>query len=158
MKNFRNLLVLPALAFALLCAIFSAGCSSAYDYNKSMPEYGAVQNLGAEANIAYDSFDGAGAARAPAMEKLAETGSAGSSLPIERKIIRDADITMETEDVEGAYEKILDLVSGLGGYEANRNMRSNNYGYPIVNATLKIPSGKLDEFLDKLKKEGDVKS
>ncbi|MCL1794723.1 MAG: DUF4349 domain-containing protein [Oscillospiraceae bacterium] len=163
MKNFKNLLVLPAAAFVFLCAIFSASCSSAYDYNKSMPEYGAVADMaGGEANFAnesfaYDSFESE-AERAPAMEKLAETGSAGSNLPIERKIIRDADITMETEDVEGAYERILGLVSGLGGYEANRNMRSNSYGYPMVDATLKIPSGKLDEFLEKIKKEGEVKS
>jgi len=94
----------------------------------------------------------------------AESGSSGSTLPADRKIIRDANITMEVEDVEAAYAGILARLSGLGGYEAHRNMHTNSNYYhggrlvydPVVTATLKIPAGNLDIFLDGLKNAGEI--
>jgi len=95
----------------------------------------------------------------PAVENfmmLADDGSAASALPADRKIIRDANITMEVEDVEISYDNMLRLLLTYGGYEATRDMRSNSNGYPTVSATLKIPAQKLDSFLADIKKEGET--
>jgi len=100
--------------------------------------------------------------------KLAESsdgGSTVSTLPADRKIIRDAYVIMEVENVEKSYDNIYALMSNLGGYEAKREMQSDSSRYydsrgysstPIVSATLKIPAGKLDAFLAGLKGEGEV--
>ena len=154
MKNFRKILI---LCFA---AILLGGCSASYDGGSSeamRANFEAEMATGAE--FEYYSFDTDYAAMPmEVMEVSAERGAAGANLPIDRKIIRDAQITMESEEVENAYENILAILSGLGGYEADRNMYNNAYGYPTVNATLKVPAGNLDMFLATIKEEGEVKS
>ncbi|MCL2159444.1 MAG: DUF4349 domain-containing protein, partial [Oscillospiraceae bacterium] len=168
MKNSKKIFVL-CLA-AMLLAIFSAGCSSAMDgyFNNivggdsaNRAEYATAE---AGAFYEYDMYDAESSylySSAPAegggtmsMNMTME----GSNLPAERKIIRDADITAESDDVGGAYDAVLALLSGLGGYESGRNMYTNSYGYPIVSATLKIPAGKLDAFLAEIADKCEVKS
>lgn len=144
------------LAAALACALLSAGCSSGKSYmdNISATSY---PEMARKESAAFDyyAFDAEEQAGGFALLS-ADAGTAASNLPADRKIIRDAQVTMETEEVEPSYEKILALLSNLGGYEADRNMRSNSYGYPVISSTLKIPAGKLDAFLTEIKKEGEI--
>ena len=172
-KKFRNVFVLLVLALIFAVSFTFAGCSSGVGYgSKSSNNSGAFYademydgNSGALAN--YDSVEYEyGAAEAPALnlskdEILAVAAessgtSTSSNLPADRKIIRDANVTIEVEDVEKSFDKILAILARYGGYEANRDMRVNSYNSPTVNATFKIPAAKLDMFLIDLKDEGYV--
>ena len=148
MKAYRISIVL-----VLVCALLAAGCSGGYD-NYAMKNSGAANYAMEMEYEMYDADESAAYAYlAPGeLTKL----SAEANLPAERKIIRDAQVTMEAEEVEPSYEKVLALLSGMGGYEAERNMRNNSYGIPTVNSTLKIPAAKLDAFLAEVKEIGEV--
>ena len=169
-RNYKNLILL--LALGLICMILFTSCSSAagvadfygFSGNKSSASPYADSG-GAAYDYSYDVYESDyAAAKSLGMaypdgeifEFLAESGDSNSNLPANRKIIRDADITMEVEEVEQSYDNILALLGSFGGYEATRSMSNNSYGYPVANATLKIPAGKLDAFLAELKKEGEV--
>jgi len=168
MKKYGNGFAL--ISFALICVIAFGGCSASYDkMGNSMSEMAlpAPQADYGGGNY-YESYDGgeSGAANYVyeaeeiSYDLLAAGNSAGASLPADRKIIRDANVTMEVEDVEKSYDVILAWLTGFGGYESARNMQS--YGEDKnnvrISATFKIPAGKLDTFLATLKEEGDVKS
>jgi|GEM_PF-3868887 len=71
----------------------------------------------------------------------------------ERKIIRNADISLEVSGVEKAYEKILDWAKKNGGYESSRHMELGN-GKPYISATIKIKAENLDAFLTHTKTVG----
>jgi len=144
------------LTAVIICAGLSAGCNSgegAFDSSGNMaaPRMEAPEEYWLETEYEY-ADDGA--------DVIMELTSGGTTaLPAERKIIRDAEITMEVEDAEAAYESILAFLSGLGGYEASRSMNTSsaNRYYSLANtATLKVPAANLDKFLAGLKDEGEV--
>ena len=170
-KKYKNLCVLFVFVLIFASVVLSASCgNSGYAPSKSLYE----ENDGGW----YDSadYDAEYAPPERAMKELyadesydialtaaGSTGevSAVSNLPANRKIIRDAYITMEVEDIEKSYDNILASLTKFGGYEAGRNMNasSTDYRYAATNtATLKIPAEKLDSFLKELKKEGEVKN
>ena len=77
----------------------------------------------------------------------AAPGTAVSSqLPADRKIIRDAYLSLEADSVEEAYNALLANMSSLGGYESSRDMSGRDRSM-YLDATIKIPAAKLDEFL-----------
>jgi len=172
-RNYKNLILL--LALGLICMILYTSCNSGESVERGLNFFGFSGNNapanpyadsgGAAYDYSYDVYESDyAAAKSLGMaypdgeifEFLAESGDSNSNLPANRKIIRDADITMEVEEVEQSYDNILALLGSFGGYEATRSMSNNSYGYPVANATLKIPAGKLDAFLAELKKEGEV--
>jgi len=157
MKNHRK--IFGICIIAVFCAVILAGCSSAFDSGSSNNANYVMPQM--EESYVYDSADYDYAMeyegeRFDLFLLSANAASTGSNLPADRKIIRDANITLEVEDVEKSYENILITLSGLGGYEADRNMSSGSNNYVRINATLKIPAGNLDGFLDGLKNEGNV--
>ena len=155
----KKILILTSIL--IVCAALLAGCNS-YDsmsggdmgYNNIMPaaespEYGDFERYEEAEYEAYD-YDEAG---------MELTSAGTTSLPADRKIIRDAEITMEAENAEQAYENILAFLTSLGGYEANRSMNVNSAAryYSLANtATLKVPAANLDAFLAGLKNEGEI--
>ena len=162
MKNIKNLFILFTLG--LMCAVLLAGCSSAK---------GISGNSMADMNYGIDAVNANYADESYEMEKpslgsfdgkmsysydllAADSPSTPSNLPADRKIIRDANVTMEVAKVEESFERILAQVARFGGYEASRDMYSNYDRNPTVYAVFKIPAGKLDNFLSELKNEGDI--
>ena len=125
-------------------------------------------NYYADYDYGYDYEYGnyyAAAEDAPAADRPAAPQTGGgdyftylANIPAEMKIIRDANIVMEVESAEKAYDDILLNVVIFGGYEAGRDMRIGGNNYMVVNATLEIPSTKLDMFLNEIKNVGTVLS
>lgn len=148
---------------ALIFMLMFYSCGSSKDINTE-----SVKNSTAQNNVAYEAdYDMKYEEMEEAvLEKnyLDEGGSAyemqtvsstSSQLPANRKIIRDANISIEADSVEEAYNKLLTNMSALGGYEANRNM-SGEEKTAYLNATIKIPADNLDEFLSAAKSVGKV--
>jgi len=159
MKKYKNLFAL--LSFALIFTVAFGGCSGSYS-GKS--DNALMAEIGEGIYYDYDSVEAEEYLYAPAADMesgyklVSADSSTAANLPADRKIIRNADITMEVDDVEKSYENILVSLAGFGGYEANRNMQSYGEDNIRVNATFKIPAGKLDLFLTQLKNEGDIKN
>ena len=69
-----------------------------------------------------------------------------------RKLIRNVDMSVETEDFDGLMANIQSKVNALGGYIEQSDVYNGSYtsNYRSRNASLKvrIPSGKLDSFVD----------
>ena len=80
----------------------------------------------------------------------AKSNGAGESLPggtaIDRKIIRNASMSLEAKDVEVSYNAILAFAAQFGGYEAQRTM-TRTTGFVTINAQIKILPGHLDELI-----------
>jgi hypothetical protein len=76
------------------------------------------------------------------------TSSSDNNTSHDRKVIRNVYMTVETaidQDLSAVYNQLVAFCNSLGGYEFSANI--NNYAeFSSVNAVLKVPPEKLDEF------------
>jgi len=90
------------------------------------------------------------------MEFSSTTSSPGSGTVSDtRKIIRTANLTVQTKQFDQAAAQIPALAAQLGGYVESSSVSGNSYDagdYSIRSAsfTLRIPSARLDAYLDSL--------
>ena len=143
-----------ALGLALLFGLAAVGCGGS---NKET-QYAS----GATADTAaYDGglYEMANAVEAPEEEGVAEEG-AETVTQNNRKLIRNVDMSVETENFDGLLEQVRSRVEALGGYIENSSVYNGSYtsDYQSRNAsvTARIPSGRLDEFLDTLEDATNV--
>jgi hypothetical protein len=76
-----------------------------------------------------------------------------------KKVIKNGEIAVEVKDVEDAYQKIIEIVEGVGGEEFNKSF-SVSGEYKRMELVLKIPPEQLDLFEQKLKEcvgDGKIK-
>ena len=75
----------------------------------------------------------------------------------ERKIVRNADISLEVSGAEECYGKLLDWAAKNGGYESSRHMELRG-DKAYITATIKIKAENLDAFLTHTKTIGKTLS
>lgn len=78
-----------------------------------------------------------------------------SSMRVEEQIIRTANVSMEVDDVVRAVSDISDLVSELDGFIQNESVNTYD-GDASASITARIPTDRLDGFLDAIADFGDV--
>lgn len=148
------------ISFCLL-AVMLAGCGSS---SKSAPyENSSV----AEAPAAYDSggvysnytYDG----EAAAPEEAA--GGEGGSVEVDnsaahgRKLIKNVDMTVETEDYSTLVAAVQDKVKALNGYiEQFNSYNENSIGRRSANLTLRIPAENLEAFVSRVNEISNIVS
>ena len=112
----------------------------------------AAGRFGSEGGVTEESAAGFAAdtaAAAPMMKAARSLNQAAAG--VERKIVYRADLTIETTDLVGTREKILDLTESENGIlEYNEQNERQFY------LSLKIPAEKFEEFLDEAKTVGRV--
>jgi len=156
MKKAKLRILAIIMAVVLLAAVPALmGCSSSSDsaaaematdsyYSDYAPTY--------DYDVGYNSSaDGSGSETETVAE---ESGSEAEQSEVERKIIRNADVSIDAEDANACYNAILTYAKQLGGYESNFNSRSNDYGgdlYVYIDLELRLPPEKLDEFISEIK-------
>ena len=105
----------------------------------------AAGRFGSEGGVTEESAAGFAAdtaAAAPMMKAARSLNQAADG--VERKIVYRADLTIETTDLVGTREKILDLTESENGIlEYNEQNERQFY------LSLKIPAEKFEEFLEK---------
>ncbi len=146
--NFRLGLVLVLI---LLLGMMAAGCGAA---SKSAATETAVQDNCSEAAYATDDIYST-EAMPEAAAGYTEEGGTGASVvqvqDVQRKLIRDVNLEVETETFEELLSTVGEKTRNLGGYieESYTYNGSNYYGKGTRNAnlTIRIPAEKLDEFL-----------
>ena len=91
-----------------------------------------------------------------ASEEMAEAETAGAEQ--EQKIIRTVNFTVRTQQYEQDYDEIRMLVERYGGRVESLNTSGDGTTYSLrrANYTLRIPSDRLDAFLDAAKGVGNV--
>jgi len=125
--------------------------TSASDYD------GGYQNEAA----AYDlvgSSDESGYAKKSVSRSSADTSALEPTAETSRKLIRTASLTIRTAQYDADLEALTQLISSVGGYiESTYQSGDLESGSARSNSmTLRIPSDKLDEFLNGLDSVGRV--
>lgn len=75
--------------------------------------------------------------------------------PIERKIIRNADLSLESEEPEVAQQKITSIAETNGGFvieSTQRGSDSTSTKRDTVTMSIRVPSEKFNESLDEIRK------
>ena len=77
---------------------------------------------------------------------------------VDRKVIKNADLSIVVADPQKSMDAISTMAEELGGYVVGSNIYQSVYGpndtrIPAGNISIRIPSEKLDEVLDRVKKD-----
>ncbi len=131
--------ILPLLLALGLLLVFPASCAASADNERRAPG-----NL-----YESDAF------------KTAETADAAATdgspqLPADRRIIRDAELTVETKTFDDALTALDKQVAAAGGYLESVDTAGDPDDYREAELTVRIPADKLDDFLSAAEGLGSV--
>ena len=155
-QYFIKLIAASMVIMALMtsCAA-SGGSKSSEDYIGNYTEdYTVARND--------DSFDEESAELAENTQAASDSKSGdNTSADYEDKIIRTADLTIESTDAQKCYDTLAAFAKQNGGREISVSKSSDTYGnydYININAELKISPDKLSDFLELAEKTDKVTS
>ena len=138
----------PIAVALLLLVLMIAACASA-----AAP---AVGEAAASAAAAGDHAGGAGEEPAADDETSGggPTGGQGNAVPIEQRIIKTGEVTVEVADVPATVGRVRAFALELGGYVGGSQAGSGDQGATL---TLRVPAARFDEALDRLRDlDGEV--
>ena len=144
------------LSGILAVSIFGCGSKS------MMATESAVADSAAYDDMAYDSgYDTTEAASAEEAESGAVTSENGIEevQETDRKLIRNVNLSLQTKEFDTVLENMSQKVKDLGGYIQDSSVWGSSSDYSSSRSasyTLRIPSEKLDEFIDVVETLGNV--
>ena len=146
-KNNWKHIVAYVLVFCLgigFCALVGSGNSKSYD---------TVKGAGmTNAYVGASDMDGA-----PTEMATEQSVNSKVKLMTDRKLVKTAGLYLETEKYQATLKTLNELVLTYGGYVESSN--ENKYGeYAYTTLCLKIPTDKLDKFLNEATETGTVTS
>ncbi len=153
----RSLLFLPVFALLMSCAD-QAGTSDRgekisfgfYDVASSSAPQPATQSVALE-----DSGTGGGGGGKNENQPEIVEVSQQAALPTDRKIIRNAEIALESDSPEESQNQITAVVQSKGGFmvesqQSSSDARSNTRD--VIQLTLRVPADKFTETLEEIRK------
>ena len=144
------------LSGILAVSIFGCGSKS------MMATESAVADSAAYDDMAYDSgYDTTEAASAEEAGSGAVTSENGIEevQETDRKLIRNVNLSLQTKEFDTVLENMSQKVKDLGGYIQDSSVWGSSSDYSSSRSasyTLRIPSDKLDEFIDVVETLGNV--
>lgn len=152
------------LASLLLClsvVLSLCGCGSGSSSDMAAASVGYNSKQAMYADDVYTE-----SAYAEEYDSYPENGDAGTGEPVEvkdtgRKLIKNASISAETDDMDVFLNKLEARINALGGYLEYSNVYNGSYGSResrYANLTARIPAQKLDEFLNNVAEYSNVTS
>jgi len=161
---------------AAFCSLLLTGCGSAggsggdyatMDAAMPMESYSNTAAMGGsyaqnaaevaeEEGVAYDTeYDTGGA--------TGKAGEIAEPAATDRKLIRNVNLTVETENFDGLMESIEAKIAELGGYVESMNVyngssynRTGMGSYRNSSITARIPADRLDTFLDTMAENSNI--
>ena len=137
----------------------SYGLSGSAKYDRAASTDSAEYEMAEEAGYDNGSIN-AGGVTADGEPATSENDAAAAEQKVSaRKLIRNADISMQTEQFDKLTEEIEKKVNELGGYIESSGVYNTGYRSTDsrdANYTIRIPSDKLDEFLNTALTEGRI--
>lgn len=112
-----------------------------------------------EIGYAGDSDNGNGANINESSDTFSNSSSkiSDDAISTTRKLVKKANVYLETKDSDELMKKIGSQVSSLNGYTSSLSQNKHDE-YVSVETMVQVPAEKLDEFLDFLEKSGTVTS
>lgn len=153
MKNKFKVVIM----FVLVCMLFTA-CSSKKDVEYSEQ----LTNNNKAAEDSYVANEETASDTVDTTTSSSNDGGSGQSninVDTNRKIIRNVSLGLETQDFDKVVDSIEAEITALGGYAENISMSdllSSTDRY--CNIIARIPEAKLDSFVNKVSKTGNVMS
>ena len=140
----------------LLSAIVLSACGSSSDsYYESTQKSAAAGSYDYD-NYSYDSF------AEESIETEMPEGQSGESMvnDTSRKLIKTVDMSIETNDLSTMIDGISNRIEAYGGYieysYVYNGSESSYKSNKSANITARIPSGKLDAFLDNVEENSNI--
>ncbi|MCR5502837.1 MAG: DUF4349 domain-containing protein [Lachnospiraceae bacterium] len=159
-ERLKKVTLMSVLSTALLLSLAACGSSSSGKESSSYAKSsGASADSAAYEEYAYDdAYDtyeaGSGST----------SGTEAPDVPDNsRKLIKNANLTVETEDFDPCIENITNRVNALGGYIEdsyiyNGSTYKGNGELKSANLTIRIPAKNLDAFLDNVAEFSNITS
>jgi len=150
----KKLITIFMICIAMLALGLTACGNEQVTEQKMMVEETAAAGIMEEA--AYDTYYDAGYAGG-----FSNDGGSTTVADPNRKLIKDVSLEIETKEYESLLASIREKITALGGYVENSSLSSpsTNDTYRSsrhANITARVPSDKLDEFVNGISKEGNV--
>lgn len=156
----RNALVAALSFFAL--TVFSA-CSTSGDARFAKNEdqvntgvFAARSAMSAPIGLGGESFADAAMMTSATQQNVSQEGQ-GESEPVERKLIRNANSTVEVDSVDVTIERLVALAEQLGGYVASQNRSLLPDERVRGSVSLRIPGAHVDETLGTIRSLGKIR-
>jgi len=155
------------LVSVVLMVIAISGCGSKSEDYASSESYDASYATAGEEYATDDIY--AVEEAAPAMEspapaegesaKAVETNAA-TAVDSNRKLIKNVNLSVQTEEFDTLMSKIDLRIEQIGGYAESTNVSGKNYydeaSSRTANLTIRIPSSKLEEFVNNISEISNV--
>jgi len=140
----------PVVLALLILALVAIGCGSqagmAGGDFEAEPAGTAAPEASAAGEAAADDEENAGGGPA--------AGEGGLAAPIEQRIIKTGEVSVEVPDVQAAVGRVRAFALELGGYVGGSQAGSRDEGATL---TLRVPAAQFDEALERLRGlEGEV--
>jgi len=146
----------------LLILLFTAACSQSQPSlvsNNSEPMYqkGVTSDVARNASGEGKPQSSANAAvpQTISLEQADKSDDEPAAAPVTRKVIRNADLNLETSSPEEAQQKIASIAESKGGFVVESQQSSTNTQattHDRVTMTMRVPAEKFNETLDEIRK------
>jgi hypothetical protein len=140
-----------ALAFALAAL---AGCGSRDAAPQRIADLSPANGSSANASSAADARAGGGGAQNAVQNVSLQQADASQAQPVpaERKIIRDATLTLEVEEPVKAAERVTSIAESRGGFVVSSESRHESGArggktYEVFTVQLRVPAAQFDAAL-----------
>ena len=143
------------LLLAVLLLLTATGCGS-----KSAASSSASYGNEASMSTSYyeDSYEDEAKAEESGEGVTSETGLDAQTAS-GRKLIRTVYLSLQTTEFDSVLSNLASKTTELGGYIENSSVSGNSYYYQstrYASYTIRIPSAKLDQFVEVVKELGNV--
>ena len=141
----------PVMIVMVFLVLVTAACGSG-------ASVGAAPGASAAAGDVARDESGTGTGEEPAASDAGSGGgpdsASGYAAPIEQRIIKTGEVSVEVADVPASVGRVRAFVLELGGYVGGSQAGSNDEGATL---TLRVPAARFDEVLERLHDlDGDV--
>lgn len=147
----KKLLICTIISTILLMGCGSSASSGALSADK---EFATMDSVNSEYAVSEESINFGSTAEVPTSSNKQEQNA------ISRKLIRTFDISIETKNFDDVVSNIQNKTKELNGYVERSSVDAGSYynsNYNrYSNMTIRIPSNKLDEFVNDIKENSNV--
>lgn len=142
----RNLILIAVVALAL------AACSGGGDA-ATYSEIGSGLDGGGGETF-YDGDDAVGEPEAPEEDRVVASGAVNLDIAVssDRKVIRNVSLQLAADDTRDAYERIVAIAEGAGGFVSQAEVGPTDEDQPpYIFVTIRVPSASLTSVLTDVK-------
>jgi hypothetical protein len=143
------------------CGAASSGNSAPQRVAEAPPQSGSAANASSAGGAKTDSDGGGGRDQAAMQNASLQQADASQPQPaaVERKIIRDATLTLEVDEPVKAAERVASIAESRGGFVVSSDSRRETGGrggrtYEVITVQIRVPAPQFDAALKDVRAAG----